>query len=142
MTSAPSSSSAKKSSPPTALSPHLQIWKFTVTMAASITHRACGGALYGGTLILAIWLFATAKHPPLYGIISDLLASPLGLIFLAFYSWALMFHMFNGVRHLFWDAGHGFDLPTARRTAMGAYIFATIMMIIIMVLGLKSAGIL
>ncbi len=136
----PPDSRTSRNSPPTALSPHLQIWKFTVTMAASITHRACGAALYGGTLLLAIWLYATAMHPPLYGLISDFLGSPFGLFFLAAYAWALFFHMFNGIRHLFWDAGHGFELKTAKRTAAAAYIFATVMMLIVMVVGLQNAG--
>ncbi len=129
--------------PPTALSPHLQIWRFTVTMAASITHRACGVALYLGTLVLALWLYATASvSPALYVEFSALLGSPIGLIVLAGYSWALFFHIINGIRHLFWDRGVGFDLPTARKTAWTAYIGATVLMLIVMIVGLSKAGVL
>ena len=127
---------------PTALSPHLQIWRFTVTMAASITHRGTGIAMYAGTALLAIWLFATASSPALFAVLSNILASPIGLIVLAGYSWALFFHMINGLRHLFWDAGKGFELETARMTAWTAYIAATVLMLIVMTVGLSRAGVL
>lgn len=131
------------SAPPTALSPHLQIWRFTVTMAASITHRACGVALYVGTLLLALWLYATASaSPALYSELSGLIGSPFGIAVLAGYSWALFFHVFNGLRHLFWDRGHGFELATARKTAWAAYVGATIMMLIVLGVGLSKAGVL
>lgn len=128
--------------PPTApvLSPHLQIWRFTVSMAASITHRATGLALYAGSALLAIWLYATAASPALYSVLGGLIASPLGIGVLAGYSWALCFHMINGLRHLFWDRGHGFDLPTVRTTAWATYIGATVLMLIIMFVGLNNAG--
>jgi len=122
------------------LSPHLQIWRFTITMAASITHRACGVALYSGSLVLAVWLYATAFNPGLYGVISDFLKSSFGIIFLGAYVWALFFHLLNGLRHIFWDQGHGFELSTAVKTAWGTYIGATILMLIVMVTGLTVAG--
>lgn len=124
------------------LSPHLQIWRFTITLAASITHRGCGVALYTGSAVLALWLYATAFSPALFDVMSGLLKSPIGIIALAGYSWALFFHMANGVRHLFWDVGHGFELETARRTAWAAYIWATVMMGVVLGFGLNNAGIL
>ncbi|MEO1150597.1 MAG: succinate dehydrogenase, cytochrome b556 subunit [Pseudomonadota bacterium] len=129
--------------PPTAtvLSPHLQIWGFTVTMAASITHRGAGIALYTGSILLTAWLMAAAFHAPLYGMVSAVLSSPIGIIALAGYSWALLFHMANGIRHLFWDVGYGFDLGTAKKTAWLAYAFATVLALLVTVIGLTKGGV-
>ncbi|MEL6790062.1 MAG: succinate dehydrogenase, cytochrome b556 subunit [Pseudomonadota bacterium] len=139
-TAAPVSSARPTSAPPV-LSPHLQIWRFTVTMAASITHRATGIALYTGSFLLAAWLVAAAFHAPLYGLLSAILSSPLGIIALAGYSWALFFHMANGIRHLFWDLGFGFELSTAKRTACFAYGFATVLAIVVTLAGLTNGGV-
>ena len=125
---------------PIVLSPHLQIWRFTITMAASITHRACGIALYSGSILLAAWLFSAAFHAGLYGWISGILSSPIGYLIFFGYCWALFFHMANGIRHLFWDMGHGFELATAKRTAWSAYIGATVLALIVVVTGASLAG--
>lgn len=122
------------------LSPHLQIWRFTVTMAASITHRACGVALYTGSVVLALWLYATASNAALYGLMASILSSPLGVVILFGYCWALFFHMANGIRHLFWDVGRGFEMSTAKQTAWAAYIGATVLALIVVAIGVSSAG--
>jgi len=135
----PSPASAS-SARPMVMSPHLQIWRFTVTMAASITHRASGIALYSGSFLLALWLYAAVFNPGLYQGLSSILSSPIGLIILFGYSWALFFHMANGIRHLFWDIGHGFELATAKRTAWSCYIAATVLAVIVLVAGLAQTG--
>ena len=122
------------------LSPHLQVWRFTVTMAASITHRACGIALYGGTLVLAVWLYSVAFSPALFSVISGILGSVFGLVFFFGYAFALFFHMANGIRHLFWDAGKGFELNTARTTAWLAYGGAILLALVVTVAGFTIAG--
>lgn len=109
------------------LSPHLQIWGWTVTMAASIIHRATGVALYAGAGLLALWLFAAASGPELFGLVSGLLASPIGLIILFGFSWAALFHALNGIRHFFWDAGRGFALAIAQRTAWLVFLSSFIL---------------
>jgi len=105
------------------LSPHVQVWRWHVTMAASILHRATGVALYGGALILAGWALALASGPGAYGAYMSILASILGRIVLFGVTVSLFFHMANGIRHLFWDAGKGFTPRTADRTAWLALAF-------------------
>ena len=117
------------------LSPHLQIYRWPVTMATSITHRMTGMALSAGTLLLAWWLIATASGPEAFAAFQTLAASPIGEIVLLGFVWSLAFHLLNGIRHLAWDLGYGFDLHTANRTgilvitlsvfvAIGVFVFA------------------
>ena len=105
------------------LSPHLQVWRWHVTMAASILHRATGVALYGGALILAGWALALASGPGAYDGYMGALGSLPGRIVLFAVTVSVFFHMANGVRHLFWDAGQGFDLGAADLTAWIAFAF-------------------
>ena len=103
------------------LSPHLQIWRWTITLAASITHRATGMALAGGTLFLVWWLIAAATGPEAYAVFARAADHPIGKVILFGLLWALAFHLLNGVRHLAWDLGYGFKMPTARLTAALVY---------------------
>ena len=114
---------------PRPLSPHLDIWKFTVTMAGSITHRATGVAMYAGTVLLAVWLAAAAAGPETYAMAQGFFGSPIGLVILFGYTWALLFHLLNGLRYLFWDTGRGFDLETAGQTGLAAYILSIVVTI-------------
>jgi succinate dehydrogenase / fumarate reductase, cytochrome b subunit len=104
------------------LSPHLQIYRWPITMAASITHRVTGIALAAGTLFLAWWLVAAATGPDAYALFARAAANPLGEIVLFGFLWSLMFHLLNGIRHLAWDIGYGFRVPTAKLTAALVYI--------------------
>ena len=99
------------------LSPHLQIWRWTITMAASIAHRATGMALYAGTAFLAWWLIAMASGADAYDNFIAAASHPLGRVVLFGFVWSISFHLLNGVRHFAWDLGHGFEVPTAKRTA-------------------------
>jgi succinate dehydrogenase / fumarate reductase, cytochrome b subunit len=94
------------------LSPHLQIYRWTWTMAMSIFHRATGFALYLGTLLLAIWLMALALGPHAFEMVQGFFGSPIGLLILFGYTWALLHHMLGGLRHFFWDMGIGFEQKT------------------------------
>ena len=98
------------------LSPFLTIYRWPVTMATSITHRMTGIALSMGTLLLAWWLIAAASGPEAYATFSHLAASWPGQIVLFGFTWSLAFHLLNGIRHLAWDMGYGFAVPTANRT--------------------------
>lgn len=104
------------------LSPHIQIYRWTLTMMLSILHRATGVALYAGTGLLAWWLIAVASGPEAYAHVQAVSSHWIGRLVLFGYSWALFHHMFGGVRHFIWDTGRGFDLPTvewiARITAI------------------------
>ncbi|MCP5418926.1 MAG: succinate dehydrogenase, cytochrome b556 subunit [Gammaproteobacteria bacterium] len=98
------------------LSPHLQIYKPQLTSVLSITHRATGVALAIGTLLLVYWLVSAAAGEEAYHHAQIVLGSMLGQFFLFLWTWALFYHLSNGIRHLFWDAGYGFDLETAYRS--------------------------
>ena len=94
------------------LSPHLQIYRPQLTSVLSITHRATGVALAVGTLLLAWWLIAAATGPEAYAEVQAVLASWIGRLLLIGWTIALFYHLCNGIRHLFWDAGYGFELRT------------------------------
>ncbi|MBT7279377.1 MAG: succinate dehydrogenase, cytochrome b556 subunit [Rhodobiaceae bacterium] len=92
------------------LSPHIQIYRWTLTMMLSILHRATGVALYAGTVLLAWWLLAAATGPEAYAQVQAVSSAWYGRLVLFGYSWALFHHMFGGLRHFIWDTGLGFDL--------------------------------
>ena len=100
------------------LSPHLQIYRLPLVALLSITHRITGVALSAGTILLAIWLGSAAYGPEAYDQVSACLASPFGLIVLFGFSAAFYYHLCNGIRHLVWDAGRGFELPIVARSNM------------------------
>jgi succinate dehydrogenase / fumarate reductase cytochrome b subunit len=101
------------------LSPHLQIYRWSWTMAMSIAHRVTGSALYAGTVLVAAWLVAAASGPAAYETAQAIAGSFLGRLVLFGYSFALLHHMVGGLRHFVWDMGHGYDPET--RTNMAKY---------------------
>ena len=94
------------------LSPDLQIYRPQLTSVLSITHRLTGIALSIGSPLLVCWLIAAAAGPSAYATLHGFLASWLGLFLLLGWTFSFFFHLCNGIRHLFWDAGYGFDLQT------------------------------
>lgn len=105
---------------PRPLSPHLQIYRWPVTMMTSIVHRATGLALTAGTVLLAWWLIAIATGPDAYQTVRMVARSPIGLIVIFGFIWSLAFHLLSGIRHLAWDVGYGFE--TRRAAVMGVVI--------------------
>ncbi len=93
------------------LSPHLQIYRPTLTMTMSIVHRITGAALYGGTLLLAWFLISAASGPGAFAAASHVVSSFFGKLILFGFTWALFHHLLGGVRHLIWDLGYGLDHP-------------------------------
>ena len=98
------------------LSPHLQVYKPQLTTFMSITHRATGIALAVGTLMLVCWLIAAATGESAFNEVQAFLGSIIGRLLLLGWSFALFYHMCNGLRHLFWDMGKGFEIETAYMT--------------------------
>jgi succinate dehydrogenase / fumarate reductase cytochrome b subunit len=98
------------------LSPHLQIYRWQLTMVLSIIHRATGVALAVGTILLIALLLGLAAGPDAYQTVRAFCSSWLGMIMLFGWSWALCFHLCNGIRHLAWDTGWGFEIPRAYLT--------------------------
>ncbi len=102
------------------LSPHMQVWRWHVTMAASILTRATGSALYGGALLLMGWALALASGPAAYDTYVGLLGSIPGKIVLFGLTLSAFYHLFAGLRHLVWDSGKGFTPAVASRSAWAA----------------------
>jgi succinate dehydrogenase / fumarate reductase cytochrome b subunit len=100
------------------LSPFVTIYHWPVTMATSITHRVTGIGLAIGTLLLAWWLISVASGPSAFNQFIDLASTPLGQVILFGFTWALAYHLINGIRHLFWDLGYGFGKATARNASV------------------------
>ncbi len=102
------------------MSPHLQVWRWHVTMATSIFHRASAVALYVGSLLLVGWLVAAAS-------------GPVGLLLLFAFTAAATFHFANGLRHLLWDMGKGLDVKDANASGWFVILFAAVATILIWV---------
>jgi succinate dehydrogenase / fumarate reductase cytochrome b subunit len=94
------------------LSPHLQVYRPQLTSVMSITHRATGIFLSLGTLLLVCWLASLAAGPEAYNQTHAFFSGWLVKLLLFAWSASLFYHLCNGIRHLFWDAGYGFDIPT------------------------------
>lgn len=101
------------------ISPHLQIYKLPLTAITSITHRITGAALALGLVLVVYWLAAAATGPVAYRQAQAVLGSFLGQIILFLFTFALFYHLANGIRHLVWDTGAALDLESAR---LGSYL--------------------
>jgi succinate dehydrogenase / fumarate reductase, cytochrome b subunit len=120
------------------LSPHLTIWRWQVTMLASIMHRATGMALSAGAIVLAWWLVSISNGPEGYDSFMVYAAMPLGLVVLFGFTWSFAFHFCNGIRHLVWDLGYSFDKHVATRS--GFLVFALSFLIAIGVFAFVWTG--
>ena len=99
------------------LSPHLQIYRRTLTMVLSIVHRVTGVALYAGMLLLVWWLVAAASSDAYFDLVQQVFGHWLGQLVLFGFTWALVHHTAGGIRHLIWDMGLGFELDSVERGA-------------------------
>jgi len=113
------------------LSPHLQVYKFALTMAMSIMHRITGVGLYLGTLLLAWWLIAAATSASAFADASWFMGSLVGRLILLGFTWALFHHMLGGIRHFIWDAGYGMDHPEREYLAQGTLIGGLVLTILV-----------
>lgn len=96
---------------PRPLSPHLQIYRWTITMAVSIAHRITGVGLYVGVLLLAWFLLALSTDAANFAIFSAFIHSFIGRLALFGFTWSLFQHLLSGLRHFIMDAGHGLEPP-------------------------------
>lgn len=117
------------------LSPHLQVYRWQWTMLYSILHRATGIALGVGTLVLVWWLMALASGPDAFADAQAVVGSFIGRLFLFGWTFALFYHFCNGIRHLVWDTGHGFDLDLAAKTGHAVPIAAGALTVLIWIVG-------
>ena len=122
------------------LSPHLQIYRWPVTMGTSIFHRTTGVGLAFGTLILAWWLVAASMGPEAYAVFEGAAFHWFGRLVLFGFTVALVFHALNGVRHLFWDVGRGFKVATANASGLAVYGLTIALTLLIWVAAYRSMG--
>ena len=94
------------------LSPHLQVYRWPITMAASILNRMTGVSLSVGSLLLVWWLVAAAAGPEAFAQVQGFVGSWIGLVMLLGWTASLFYHLYGGMRHLVWDAGYGFEPRT------------------------------
>lgn len=113
------------------LSPHLQIYRWTLTMAMSILHRATGMALAVGLLMVVWMLLAAASGEEAFSVFQSFNASLLGQLMLFGWTVSLFYHMGNGIRHLVWDMGKGYELPNAYRSGYAVLLFTAAMTAIV-----------
>jgi succinate dehydrogenase / fumarate reductase cytochrome b subunit len=122
------------------LSPHLQIYKPTLTMTMSIAHRITGAALYFGTLLLAWWLIAAASGSTTYSNFQWFMQSFIGKPVLFGYTWALLNHMLGGIRHLIWDTGRGFGPVEREWLTMATLVGSIGLTLLLWIFGYLMAG--
>jgi len=122
------------------LSPHLTVYRMPITMTMSIIHRITGGALYFGTLLVAVWLMAAASSEATFDWVNWAFGSWLGRLILFGYTWALMHHMLGGVRHLVWDTGAGLEKHTASKIAWATLAGSISLTLLIWIAGYMARG--
>jgi len=108
-------------------SPHISVYRWPISMTLSILHRMTGVALAVGLVVYVAWLMAAAGGSNDYRQFVDLMQSPLGRIALVGWSLAFFFHLCNGVRHLFWDTGRGFEMSQVNASAWTVIVTSVVM---------------
>jgi succinate dehydrogenase / fumarate reductase cytochrome b subunit len=121
------------------LSPHLQVYRWQITMVMSILHRATGVALTVGAFGFAWWLVMLARGGDAADTAMACVGSPLGLVFAFGFSLSLVYHLLNGIRHLLWDAGKGYDIPTVYKTGYTVFVLTVVVTAAIWFLAMGGA---
>lgn len=109
------------------LSPHIQVYRWQLTMVLSIFHRATGAGLALGAPLMAWWLMAAVKGPEAFDQFHAFTHSIIGQLMLVGWVWAFVFHFLNGIRHLVWDTGRGFTISGARNSGAVVFILSLIL---------------
>lgn len=119
------------------LSPHLQVYRLPMLAILSILHRATGIALSVGALYLAVWVICASASPKTYAMFQAFNVSIVGRIVLGGWLFSMFFHLCNGIRHLFWDAGYGFELKDADRSAWIVIVISAVATVLSWIVGLR-----
>src|SRR4051794_14990891 len=122
------------------LSPHLFIYKPTLTMTMSVVHRATGVSLYFGTLLVAWWLIAAASSPNAYAGVGSFMSSFVGRLILFGYTWALLHHMLGGIRHLIWDTRTAIGKEASSRIAWATLAGSVVLTLLVWIAGYLARG--
>ncbi len=109
------------------LSPHVSIYRKQITSVLSILHRITGVALSLGGLLFLYWIVAAAYGPQAFGTAQSVIGSPVGRLVLIGFTFSLFYHLLNGIRHLSWDVGLGFELATLRVTGWSVVALAVVL---------------
>ncbi len=117
------------------LSPHLQVYRPQITSTLSIMHRMAGVALAVGTLLFVWWLAAAASSDAAFALVAGLMGSVVGWVVIAGFTLALWYHFCNGLRHLWWDAGHGFELSEVHATGKLVVAASLVLTVLTLVAG-------
>jgi succinate dehydrogenase / fumarate reductase cytochrome b subunit len=125
---------------PRPISPHLQVYRPQLTSNLSILHRMTGVFLTLGVVPLVGWLVAAAAGPAWFDCAQQVAGSIIGRTLLFLWSAAFFYHLLNGLRHLAWDAGWGFELSTTYRTGWAVLIMSTVLTIVAWGLGYWARG--
>jgi succinate dehydrogenase / fumarate reductase cytochrome b subunit len=116
------------------MSPHVSVWRWHITMASSILHRATGVANYVGAILIVAWLYAAASGPELYDPFAAIVASIPGQVVLFGFTLSVCYHLLNGIRHLFMDGGSGFNPGFASFTAFMSLMLSIVAAVAIWIL--------
>lgn len=122
------------------LSPHLQVYRPQLTSVLSILFRIMGVATSIGSIVLIWWLVAAASGPEYFEFVQSFLGSWFGRLMLFGWTLALVFHLCNGIRHLYWDAGKGLELETAYASGKAVMIFTVLITLGLWVLAYALGG--
>jgi succinate dehydrogenase / fumarate reductase cytochrome b subunit len=122
------------------LSPHLGVYRWQVGNTMSIVHRLTGVMLALCAVAFTGWLVGIAAGPEAYALVVGALRSPPGVLLLAAGSFCFFYHLCNGVRHLFWDAGYGFEIAQARTSGLAAVAVALVLTLLFWFMALGAGG--
>jgi len=122
------------------ISPHLGIYRMTLTLVMSGLHRITGFALYFGMVLIAWWLLATANGPNSYATFEWFIGTIIGQIVLLGFTWALVHHMLGGIRHLIWDLLYGFEPAERELLARATIIGSVVITVVLWVVGYLTVG--
>jgi len=117
------------------LSPHLQAYRLPVPAVLSFLHRLTGLGLAAGAVVLVWWLASAAAGPEAFEAAREILGSIIGRVLLLGWTAALFYHLFNGIRHLFWDAGFGFEMKTVYATGWLVVAATVVLTVLTWILG-------
>ncbi|MCQ8279180.1 succinate dehydrogenase, cytochrome b556 subunit [Acetobacteraceae bacterium KSS8] len=119
------------------LSPHLQVYRFQLSMFLSIANRIAGVAASFGTLLLVWWLVAAATGPVSFATVQSVVGSPIGILAMFGWTLALVYHFVAGLRHLAWDAGYGFDKTSFNKVGPIAVAVTLILTVLVFAIGVS-----
>ncbi len=120
------------------LSPHLQVYKLPLPALMSIFHRATGVFLTLGTILLSIWIISLATGADNFDAVRSFIGSLIGQLLLLGWTFSLFYHLFNGIRHLYWDMGKGFEMKSVYTSGYLTIIGAAVLTVLAWIIGYSA----